>query len=159
MNESPTLSASDQAPSGAASKDIISQSEIEKLLAQVESVDTTPPGGEAGDPQPPIQRAGRDIVRRHDFPKLSLISSDDLRPLRVRHEDFIAALATRLSIHLGLEVTLQMTKLEAISFQQFADGLSNPTYLTLLKLQPLAGICLLDIPQRLGLCIDRKSVV
>jgi flagellar motor switch protein FliM len=76
--------------------------------------------------------------------------------LRVRHDDFIASLATRLSLYFGMEVTLQMTKLEALPFQLFADALSNPTHLTLLKLQPLAGVCLLDIPPRLGLCmVDR----
>ena len=69
----------------------------------------------------------------------------------MRHEDFISALATRLSIHLGLEVGLQMSKLEALPFQKFAEVLPNPTYVTLLKLRPLAGICLLDIPAAAGL--------
>ena len=69
----------------------------------------------------------------------------------------MSALATRLSIHLGLEVGLQMSKLEALPFQKFIEGLSNPTWLTMLKLPPLAGIWLLDIPPRLGLCIvDRE---
>ena len=99
----------------------------------------------------------QEFVRRHVFPNLSVFSTADLRRLRVRHEDFISSLAARLSIHLGIEVGLQMSRLEAVPFQKFADGLSDPTYLTMLKLAPLAGICLLDIPPRLGLCIvDRE---
>lgn len=134
-------------------KEIVSQSEIEKLLAQVEQVD---PGVLSFDPQALIN-AGGATVRRHDFPKLSLFSSGELRPLRVRHEDFIAALATRLSIHLGMEVSLQMSNLSALPFEQFANGLANPTYLTLVKLQPLVGVCLLDLPPRLCLSIvDRE---
>jgi flagellar motor switch protein FliM len=154
MNPSPTLSELDSSSSDSAPKEIISQSEVEQLLAQVESV--APPAASA-DPQAPINPAGREIIRRHDFPKLSPFSTAELRPLRMRHEDFISALATRLSIYMGLEVGLQMSKLEALSFQKFADALSNPTYLTMLKLPPLAGICLLDIPPRLALCIvDRE---
>jgi flagellar motor switch protein FliM len=154
MNPSPTLSELDSSPSGSASKEVISQSEIEQLLAQVESAAPPAPGA---DPQASVNPSGREVIRRHDFPKLSPFSPAELRPLRMRHEDFISALATRLSIHLGLEVGLQMSKLEALPFQKFADGLSNPTCLTMLKLPPLAGICLLDIPPRLGLCIvDRE---
>jgi flagellar motor switch protein FliM len=154
MNPAPTLPELDSSPSGAAPKEIISQSEIEKLITQVESVAPPAPGA---DPQAPVNPAGREIIRRHDFPKLSPFSIAELRPLRLRHEDFINALATRLSIHLGLEVGLKLSKLEALPFQTFADGLSNPTWLTMLKLPPLEGICLLDIPPRLGLCIvDRE---
>jgi flagellar motor switch protein FliM len=77
--------------------------------------------------------------------------------LRVRHEDLVVSLATRLSIHLGLEVVMQMAKLEAMTYHTFAEGLTNPTFTTMLKAQPLTGIGLLDIPPRLGLSIvDRE---
>jgi flagellar motor switch protein FliM len=154
MNPSPTLSELDAAPSGSPSKGVISQSEIERLLTQVESVAPPAPGA---DPQAPINLAGRELVRRHDFPRLSHLSAADLRPLRVRHEDLIIAMATSLSIHLGLEVSLKMSKLEALPFHKFTEGLSYPTWLTMLRLHPLAGIGLLDIPPRLGLCmVDRE---
>jgi flagellar motor switch protein FliM len=154
MNPSPASSELDTSSPGSASKEIISQSEIEQLLTQVESVAPSAPGA---DPQAPLNPAGREIIRRHDFPKLSPFSPAELRPLRMRHEDFISALATRLSIHLGLDMGLHLSKLEAMPFHKFADGLSNPTYITMLKLPPLAGICLLDIPPRLCLCIvDRE---
>jgi flagellar motor switch protein FliM len=154
MNPSPTLPELDSPPSGSESKEVISQSEVEQLLAQVGSAVPPAPGA---DPPAPVNPAEREIVQRHDFPKLSPFSPAELRPLRMRHEDFINALATRLSIHLGLEVGLQMSKLEAMPFQKFTEGLSNPTWLTMLKLPPLAGIGLLDIPPRLGLCIvDRE---
>jgi flagellar motor switch protein FliM len=80
-----------------------------------------------------------------------------MRPLRVRHEDFISALATRLSIHMAMEVGLQMSKLETMTFQKFTGGLSNPTYLTMFKIPTLTGIGLLEIPPRLCLCmVDRE---
>ncbi len=154
MNQSATLSALDLPPVASAAKEIITQSEVEQLLAQVESVGPT---ALAAARQNSTNPSAHDLIRRHEFPQLSLFSSAELRRLRMRHEDFIGLLATQLSIHLGMEVGLQMSKLEALPFQKFADGLSNPTYLTMLRLQPLAGICLLDIPPRLGLSIvDRE---
>jgi len=152
MNPSPTLSALDLPAPASASKEIISQSEVEQLLAQVESVS---PAALAAGSQAPANQP--EIIRRFEFPHLSLFSSVELRRLRMRHEDFIGLLAAQLSIHLGMEVGLQMSKLEAMPFQRFVDSLSNPTYLTMIKLQPLAGVCLLDIPPRLGLCmVDRE---
>ncbi len=141
-------------PSGPVSSENVSQTEIEQLLAQVESAEPSAPGT---GPTVPSSPAGHKFIPRHVFPNPSVFSSSELRLLRVRHEDFTSSLAARLSIHLEMEVGLQMSKLEAVPFQKFAGGLCNPTYLTMLKLPPLAGIGLLDIPPRLGLCIvDRE---
>jgi len=52
---------------------------------------------------------------------------------------------------------LQLSKLEAVPFSTFIEGLSDPTYLSLLKLHPLPGTCLLDLPPKLAMCIvDRE---
>jgi flagellar motor switch protein FliM len=144
----------DLPPASLGSNETVSQSEVERLLAQVGSVD---PAALSLGPQAAVNLTGHEAIRRHEFPKVSLYSSAQLRRLRMRHEDFISSLASRLSIHMGMELGLQMSKLEAISFQSFTDGLSNPTYLSMLKLHPLPGIGLLDIPPRLGLCmVDRE---
>jgi flagellar motor switch protein FliM len=123
------------------------------LLTQVEQV--TPAAG--AEMPTAVLPAGRDHTRRHQFPSLTPLSQADLRPLRMRHEDIIASLSARLSIHLGLQVDLQMSKLEPSTFQKFTEALSNPTFLTLLKMQPLDGTCLLDIAPRLALTmVDRE---
>jgi flagellar motor switch protein FliM len=155
MSESIDTTAPEAATSAPGSSDIVSQSEIERLLAQVESADSS--SGQAANPQAPQATTGHDLVRRHEFPNLTCFTATEMRRLRLRHEDFIGLLAAQLSIHLGLEVGVQMSKMEAMPFQKFVDGLSNPAYLTLLRLQPLPEICLLDIPPRLGLCmVDRE---
>jgi flagellar motor switch protein FliM len=154
MKQSPDMTTFDPPASAPASNDIISQSEVERLLAQVESVD---PSALGVGPQASDKPAGHELIRRHEFPKVSLYSPAQLRQLRMRHEDYIGSLAARLSIRMGLDLGLQMSKLEAVSFHSFTNGLSNPTYLSLLKLHPLPGIGLLDIPPRLGLCmVDRE---
>ena len=46
-----------------------------------------------------------------------------------------------------------MSKLQTLSYQKYAEGLPNPTHLTLFKVEPLKGVCLLDMSPRLGLTI------
>ena len=51
------------------------------------------------------------------------------------------------------EVTLQVSDLQTISFQKYTEGLASPTHLTLFKIEPLKGVCLLNLSPRLGLTI------
>jgi flagellar motor switch protein FliM len=46
-----------------------------------------------------------------------------------------------------------MSKLQTLSYQKYTEGLPNPTHLTLFKVEPLKGVCLLDMSPRLGLTI------
>jgi flagellar motor switch protein FliM len=132
----------------------MSQSEVESLLAMVgggadSGADSGSPRGEPG--------SAPTLIARHEFPQLSSFSADQLRKLRLHCEAFITSFAARLSAHLRMECTLQMTKLESVRFQPFVNALPNPTHLTLFKLDPMAGICLLDLPPRLALSIvDRE---
>jgi len=143
-----------QAPTApVAQGETVSQSEIENLLAQIGSGDALPVEADANRPK----TAAGDFQQRHDFPPLSLFSIAELRKLRMRHEEFITALSARLSIRLGMEVNMQMSKLETATLEKFVDGLANPTHVTVLKMEPLLGNCLLDIPLRLGLSlVDRE---
>lgn len=131
--------------------------DIESLLAQAAGGPDIAEPAIAGPAKEVATPAASNEPPHPQFPVLSSLSEADFRKLRARHEEYINLLAGRLSMHLGLEVTLQMAKLETLTFQKFADSLSNPTHLTLLKLEPLAGTCLLDIPSLLGLCmVDRE---
>jgi len=140
-------------PTSSASQ-TMSQSEVERLLAMVGGGDTVSaevnaPQGEAG--------GGPLMISHHEFPQLSSFSADQLRILRLRCEAFITSLTARLSNHLRMECTVQLTKLETVRYQQLVNALSSPTHLTLFQLQPMAGVCLLDIPPRLALAIvDRE---
>jgi flagellar motor switch protein FliM len=92
-------------------------------------------------------------IRPYDFRQPAFLAPTEVRKLRLRHEEFVRSLASRLSMYLRLEVTLRMSKLQTVCYQTFTEGLSTPTHLTLFKAEPLKGICLLDIPPRLGLTI------
>lgn len=96
---------------------------------------------------------GTEQAQPYDFRQPSFLTASDLRNLKVRHEEFTRALAARLSIYLRLEFTAQLSSLKTITFQKFIHGMAAPTHLTLFKLEPLRGICILDLPPRLGLTV------
>jgi flagellar motor switch protein FliM len=130
-----------------------SQGQVESLLTAVQAEEAaatvTLSGGRRA-------RLKKEDIRSCDFRHPAFLTSAELRKLRLRHEEFIRALAGHLANYLRLEVGIQLTKFEAISFHQFAGSLPQPTHLTLFKLEPLHGVCLFDMPLRLGLTfVDR----
>jgi flagellar motor switch protein FliM len=135
-------------PTGAG--DVLSQSEVERLLAQVAEQENTVTVVKEGDE---TESKSRESVQPYDFRHPVFLSPTELRRLRIRHEEFIRGLAARLSIYLRLEFALQMSKLQTITYQKFAEALPNPTHLSLFKVEPLRGIGVLDIHPRLGLTI------
>jgi flagellar motor switch protein FliM len=139
-------STSPQAPEG----EILSQSEVERLLTQVNATETAAtvlkPGGIKA-------RLKHEDIQPYDFRQPAFLTSGELRKIRLRHEEFIRSLSAHLAVYLRLEISLQMSKLQTLSYQKYADSLPSPTHLTLFKVEPLKGVCLLDMSPRLGLTI------
>ncbi|HEY9508664.1 MAG TPA: FliM/FliN family flagellar motor switch protein [Verrucomicrobiae bacterium] len=97
-----------------------------------------------------------DSVRSHDFRQSGFLAPSELRRIRLRHEQFVRGLASRLAIFLRVEYTVQLGKLQIVGYQKFIDGLPSPTHITLFKTDPLKGTGLLVIPPRIGLSlVDR----
>lgn len=140
-------------PANPESNEVLSQSEVERLLAQVEA-EGPPESGSGGEGTPASrQRTSRVETQPYDFRQPSFLSQNQMRRLRILHESFLRSLSARMSLYLRLEFGAQMTKLHTLPYQKFVDELASPTHLTLFKAEPLRGICLLDIPPRLGLTI------
>jgi flagellar motor switch protein FliM len=134
-------------PAEGSLKEVLSQSEVERLLSQVQAQETSAavlkPGGQR-------TRLKSEDIQPCDFRQPAFLTSSELRKIRLRHEEFVRSLAAHLSIYLRLEVIIQMSKLQTLSFQRYAEGLPDPTHLTLFKVEPLKGVCLLDMSPRLG---------
>ncbi len=95
-------------------------------------------------------------IRGHDFRQSGFLAASELRRIRQRHEQFVRALAARLAIFLRLEFTLQLAKVQIVSYEKFTTSLPSPTHITLFKTDPLKGIGLLVLTPRLGLTlVDR----
>jgi flagellar motor switch protein FliM len=95
----------------------------------------------------------RSDIRPHDFRQSGFLTPSELRRIRLRHEQFIRALAGRMALFLRLEFTVQTAKVQIVGYQKFIESLSSPTHITLFKTDPLKGVGLLVIPPRLGLTI------
>jgi len=133
--------------------EVLSQSEVERLLAQVaeqESKATVVKND--GEKEARL----KDSIQAYDFRNPSLLAAAELRKLRVEHDQYIARLAALLSIYLRMEVGLQMSKLQTLPYGKFTESIASPAHIVLFKVEPLRGICVLDINPRLGLTmVDR----
>ena len=92
----------------------------------------------------------------YSFSQPALVSGGEARKLRLRHEEFARALATRLSMHLRLEFGCRLNPIDTVTYRQFIESKPNQTYLTLFKIEGLEGLGLLELPPRLGIAlVDR----
>jgi flagellar motor switch protein FliM len=101
------------------------------------------------------RRAGV-AVRGHDFRQSGFLAPSELRRIRLRHEQFIRSLAARLAVFLRLEFSVQLAKVQIVSYDKFGQTLPSPTHITLFRIDPLKGVGLLVMPPRLSLgLVDR----
>jgi flagellar motor switch protein FliM len=140
----------DPAETLANNQEVLSQSDVERLLAQVAEQESTTTVLKTGGEK--VNRA-LDTVQPYDFRQPAFLAAGELRKLRLRHEEFTRSLAARLSMYLRLEFGLQMAKLQTMTFKKFIDSLPNPTHITLFKVEPMRGISILDIPPQLGVTV------
>jgi flagellar motor switch protein FliM len=124
------------------------------------------PSGQAPEPAAPDllvlsakgkrERRPAASVRGHDFRQSGFLAPSELRRIRLRHEQFVRALAARMAIFLRLEFTVQPAKVQIISYQKFTESLSHQTHITLFRIDPLKGVGLLVLSPRLSLSlVDR----
>lgn len=128
----------------------LSQAEVERLLAQVaaqESQATVVKNDGA------VEERHKDSIQAYDFRNPAYIAAAQMRKLRIEHEQYLDRLAALLSIYVRMEFGLQMSKLQTIAYSRFTENIHNPAHLVLFKIEPLRGICILDINPRLGLTI------
>jgi len=97
-----------------------------------------------------------EAFRAHDFRQPAFLTAVELRRLKACQQEFARALSARLSIYLRIEFGLRVLDLRTIGYRKFTHSLSQPTCVTLFKVEPLRGIGLLEIPPRLGIgIVDR----
>jgi flagellar motor switch protein FliM len=109
------------------------------------------PLDEATEPKGP-----ESAIEPYDFRSPSAVAASELRKLRVQQAAFAHSLASRLSIYLRMEFGLELTQLQTQTYHKFVQEFPNPCHLSLFKIEPWRGICLLEISPRLGLAmIDR----
>ena len=128
-------------------------SDVEDLLAQIDEQaagKSVPP--DAGEKKPGVS----DSVQPYDFRHPVFLSPKEIRKLRAQHDDYIQSLATRLSSYLRLDIGLQLSKLQTLGCQKFIESVGTPANIVLFKVEPLRGICIIEVSPRLAFTfVDR----
>ncbi|MBE2215491.1 MAG: FliM/FliN family flagellar motor switch protein [Opitutaceae bacterium] len=129
--------------------DVLSQSDIDRLMAEAASaVEKAPPifrhSGEVFPEETPPR------VESHDFSNPLAIDEPVLRVLRQKHDEFVSFVSARLSIFLRMDFTLKVQRIAAAVYKRFSATVANPSHVVLFKMDPLAGVGVLDTSLRLG---------
>jgi flagellar motor switch protein FliM len=136
--------------------DILDQSEIDALLAAVDS-------GEVEKEEDAIQifsRHRRDLenieVRAYDFKRPERVSKDQMRALQTLHEAFARNFGAAMSGFLRTIVEVKVANCDQMTYAEFISGLPNPTSFNLISAKPLEGqMCLEISPLIIYPIIDR----
>lgn len=117
--------------------DVLSQSEIDKLLAQFAS-------GEV-DAEEIKNEENEKKIRTYNFKRPDKFSKDQIRTLVMLHENFARMLNTYLSTSLRCLVSVEVGSVEQTTYQEFVQSLSNPSVIGIVQVPPLKGNLLMEI--------------
>jgi flagellar motor switch protein FliM len=132
------------------SAEALSSPEVDPLPATATNLEE---GNVAVKTTTPAAETEKNTIQPFDFRNRMLLAPGELRKLRLHQEEFANALAARLSLYLRLEFSLKLTGLQTVAYGKLARSWSNPSHLTLFKIEPLRGVSILEIPPPLGLSI------
>jgi len=136
--------------------DILDQSEIDALLAAVESGEVE----EEASTSQIFSRARRDMdaveIRPYDFKRPERVSKDQMRALQTLHESFARNFGASLSGFLRTIVEVKVASCEQMTYSEFISSLPNPTSFNLIQAEGLDGqMCLEISPLIIYPIIDR----
>lgn len=133
--------------------DVLDQSEVDALLAAVES------GGVETAAAETISRAaakGEKDVHAYDFKRPERVSKEQMRAIEGIHDAFARNFGAGLSGFLRTIVEIRVATTEQLTYSEFIYSLPNPTNFNLLTVEPLEGqVCLELSPLIIYPIIDR----
>lgn len=124
--------------------DVLSQSEIDNLLAALSS-------GEVDAEE--FKENGEKSAKNYDFSRPTKFSKEHLRTLEIIFEHYGRLLSTHLPAYLRRNVQVEVMNLEAVVYQEFTNALSNPVLLGIVDFSPLEGNIVIELAENLGYAI------
>jgi len=118
--------------------EVLSKEEIEALLSTVSS-------GKISLKQAKENILQKKTVVSYDFKRRTRVSKDRIRTLELLHEDFIRTYTVKLANYLRTMVKLSILSVDQLTYAEFIASLSEPTYVAILKAEPLPGQIILEI--------------
>lgn len=128
--------------------DILSQSEIDELLAALSS-------GEVDVKE--IEEEKKDKkIRKYDFRRPDKFAKDQLRTLEIIHENFGRLLNNFLSGYLRTFVEVNVMSVQSFIYSEFSDSIANPAILGIVDFAPFEGEIIVDISSEIAFCIIER---
>ncbi|HHT98110.1 MAG TPA: flagellar motor switch protein FliM [Clostridiales bacterium] len=124
--------------------DVLSQSEIDNLLAAISS-------GELDAEE--YKHSDEKQVKNYDFARPSKFSKEHLRTLNIIFEHYGRLISTNFPGYLRKNVQVEVINSEAISYYEFANALTNPVLLGIIDFAPLNGNVIIELANNLGYAI------
>ncbi len=124
--------------------DVLSQSEIDNLLAALSS-------GELDADE--FKETGEKQIKNYDFHRPSKFSKEHLRTLDIIFEHYGRLLSTHLPAYLRKNVQVEVINSEAVVYQEFTNALSNPVLLGIIDFSPLEGNIIIELAENVGYAI------
>lgn len=118
-------------------EDVLSQSEIDKLLSALSTGSVTAEEVKAEEDQKK--------VKTYDFKRPDKFSKDQIRTLYMLHENFARLLNTYLSTNLRTMVAVEVVSVEQLTYQEFVQSMGNPSVIGVLAVPPLKGNIIMEL--------------
>lgn len=118
------------------SKDVLSQGEIDSLLAALMSGDV--PAEEA------VEVKEHKKLKLYDFRRPNKFTKEQLRTLQVLHEGFARLLSNFLSGYLRTNITIEVASIGQFTYEEFINSVPSPTVMTIFSMAPLKGSALME---------------
>lgn len=132
--------------------EILSQEEIEALLASLSGADESAPAAPASTPSAPSAAAGLGKGDRrapiayevYDFRRPDKFSKDQLRTMQMLHETFARLFSSNLAAYLRTPVHVDLISVEQIPYDEYIRAITS-SLINIFSMQPLSGQALLEI--------------
>lgn len=121
--------------------EVLSQSEIDNLLAALSSGELDVDEMQAGDEKQ---------VKNYDFSRPTKFSKEHLRTLEIIYEHYGRLVSTNLPAYLRKNVQVSVASSETVTFSEFTNALSNPVILGIINFNPLNGMIIIDLATNLA---------
>ncbi|MBM7867117.1 flagellar motor switch protein FliM [Heliobacterium gestii] len=127
--------------------DILSQAEIDALLAALASGQVTPED---------VKDDLASKIRVYDFKRPNKFSKDQIHTLQVIYENFCRTLTTYLAANLRTLVQISVQSLDQLTYEEFIRSIPNPTIVNIFTMPPLNGNGIMEIHPNIAFAvIDR----
>lgn len=117
-------------------KQVLSQQEIDSLLAAVQS-------GEIDSEE--LEEAEKPKIKAYDFRRPVRLSKEYISTLTMIFEEFAKIAGNSLSTQVRNNVDLQLASIEQVSFEEFTNSVPRFTWMNIFHSEPLEGVQVVEV--------------